>query len=244
MTDINTKYVRINADGSSEMVTETRSPRNVSEALLERCGQNVVRTVKRAFLDQDGDFVSVIMTGAETYTVKRLSQIKLLSHYTLNEGFLTPVFKAKDDTQAIGMLAAAPVWATGAITLAFATRIHFGNGTPHTMPDQACYLIAFDVEKRAWRLPLPNLFNDCALCMGSFNGRGATVKEAFDLALTQFNNSDWNSDLIEERQKKASQFFRFKPSEGSVECVPFAGDWTTMCEKVATSVTALIGGLL
>lgn len=98
------------------------------------------------------------------------------------------------------------------------------------------WLFAFNQERKGYRLPLPNLHDDCLLCTGEFEDSYDSAVEAIVASLEQFNQSKWNSDLM--RTTSQSQaFFRFKPTNETFETLPIeAADWTVLCDKVATAL--------
>ena len=97
------------------------------------------------------------------------------------------------------------------------------------------WLFACDQDKRGFRLPLPNLHDDCRICTGAFDGDQETAFECVKASLDQFAVSKWNSDLmrtIEQSQK----FFRFLPTKDTFEPLPVQGEWTALCNKVSTAL--------
>jgi hypothetical protein len=98
------------------------------------------------------------------------------------------------------------------------------------------YLIAVDPsQKRTHILPLPNIYDEGKVCMGS-----GTDMEKFDLrqdvfqqqdyALNAFLKSRWNADLLNENRAKNSKLiFRFD-SKG--KCLPPEVAWTAICPVV------------
>jgi hypothetical protein len=98
------------------------------------------------------------------------------------------------------------------------------------------WLFAFGQNRNAYRLPLPNLYDDCSICMGEFAQQYDTASECLTASLQQFNKSQWNSDLMPATEK-SQKFFRFKPTDETFETLPVdAGDWTSLCAKVSTAV--------
>lgn len=241
-------YLRFNPDGSSHFVTMQSSPRKVTEKIMEKFTKNISLNLKRAFpCEETGGTASIICTNTERYAVARLKVIKLNCHFRLvGDKVLVPVFVGKE-TSREGYIAAAPEWTVpDDMILLFAARIYNFNdvGRPlATNPDHSCYLIAYDKDKRSYRLPISNVYDDCAICMGKFNGDADTASEALSLAMRQFNASDWNADLSGETTNSDS-LFRFKTKDELTECLPPAYPWPKLCKVVSTPITQLIGGLL
>jgi hypothetical protein len=204
-------------------------------------------SLKRAFpCPETGGTASLLFTMTERYAVARLSNIKLNCHFRLiGDKVLVPVFKEKDDDN--DYIAAAPLWKVPEdMVLLFASRIYNHTDLKHkpaTSPDQSNWLIAYDKDKRAYKLPISNVYDDCAVCMGSFEGVAPTVSEAFSMALNQFNASDWNADLAGGTGNSDS-LFRFKTKKDETESLEPSEHWTKLCTVISTPMSALFGGLL
>jgi hypothetical protein len=97
------------------------------------------------------------------------------------------------------------------------------------------WLFACDQEQRGYRLPLPNLHDDCRICTGAFDGDQATALECVQASLAQFHRSKWNADLLRAGET-AQKFFRFQPTADTFTTLPIQGEWTQHCEKVATAL--------
>ena len=241
------KYIRINQDGTSHFVTVYEEQRQVSEELLKKLSTNTQTVIKNMF-SLGPNVISISMSKTEMIAVTKIEKLGLTSCFELGaDKMLHPVFIAKQDAKSQKMPVISAEWVVPpSMTLVFAARIYdFAKAKLFTAPDASCYLMAFDSGKRAWRLPLPNLYDDCAICMGSFEGSGTTIQEAFAKALSQFVKSDWNSDLLgDNKQTNATKLFSFTPTKEGVETSPFTSDWTVLCPKIATPVSAVIGGVL
>jgi len=126
------------------------------------------------------------------------------------------------------------VWrAPQEVRLAFAVRTEFVGDC---VKIKGNWLFACDKNNQGYRLPLPNLHDDCLICTGNFEDLYDSCGEALVASLEQFRKSKWNADLmrtIEQSQK----FFRFKPTDETFETLPIqATDWTALCDKISTAV--------
>jgi hypothetical protein len=98
------------------------------------------------------------------------------------------------------------------------------------------WLFACDGDNRGYRLPLPNLHDDCLICTGSFAEHHPTGHDCVTASLEQFRKSKWNADLMRTIEK-SQQFFRFQPTNDTFETLPIAAtDWTSLCDKVSTHI--------
>ena len=167
----------------------------------------------------------------------------MVSHYKLGKDkLLHPQFIEKNAAESELPLFPARWVVPGNMRLVFASKIYgFTTGNPKSAPDSSNWLMAFDDQMRVWKLPVPNLYDDSALCMGPFNGSARDIQSASRLAFEQFIKSDWNKDLMNGANEHSDALFKFRAGEKEVECVPFVGDWTKHCPmRVATAVTAII----
>jgi hypothetical protein len=108
-----------------------------------------------------------------------------------------------------------------------------------------CYLVARDSDRRTYLLPLPNLYEDGKICLGNFDSTTEmlrpTVFETFNRAIEIFDQSKWNTDLLEERRiVNSKRLFRFTP-EG--ESLPPEGAWPPLCWRTNNTVYQFVGEL-
>lgn len=100
------------------------------------------------------------------------------------------------------------------------------------------FLFAMDKDKRVYRLPTSNVYEDCRVCMGDFDSTSDTHVDCISKAVTQFRTSDWNADLAHRggstSMEWAMKLFRFKPlePEGFEQQAP-TEDWTKLCTKIS-----------
>lgn len=258
MPESTEKYVRINADGSSDFVTTTRSPRLISEAMARQFAGDasfIMRNVFEANLKGFPAFRShLISTQASRTVVTRLPFIRLNCHFELmKDGMLSPKFFHRNQPEKEKFIKSSLQWSPPEdMILMFACPLIGFNNPRITSSDSKPYLIAYNPQKQAWVLPLPNLYEDCSVCNGQFDGNGTSYQMAFEKCLQQFLLSDWNTDLINSTNAVyAQRMFRFVPASGETEQMNWhddkAGDarsWQKFCTKVGTPVTVSVGGLL
>lgn len=239
------KYIRFNANGTMQVVQEVVQELSVSSAILDRFSSKVHRRVKAAFTIMDNP-CSLIITDAECYAVVDLVSLRILSHYQVgNDKVLRPVFLRASDGEEKGFPMFPADWLVPSnMRLRFAARIHeYNSDKPYTHYDHACYLLAYDNAGRCFRLPLPNLFEDGAMCMGKFDCRSDSIQSAMQSAVDQLARSDWNADLMSTyRQQCSDALFQFQPDNEAIKCIPFGGDWMRLSEKIVTPITDIIGG--
>lgn len=257
MTENNDEYLRINHDGSAELVRTVREPKSISQALAKRFADGVVITVKNAFKVPYGEpktlFETVdthlIVDAKRTFCVAEIPALNLRSHWELTaDQILVPKFINKDHDLHGKLMHAAALWTPPAgMRLLFINQIGSDRGV--WFSNESSWLFAFNASKKAFLLPLPNVYEDGRICMGEFGGVGEdnNIQSSLMLATRQFYGAGWNADLNAD-EACVQRLFRFKPSaDGGIEQVgPSANDplWEKSCKSVGSTITALAGGLL
>jgi hypothetical protein len=157
-----------------------------------------------------------------------IDRIPLKARFRLVNGVLVPMFASSTE------LEMPLVWQSPKeVRLAFVIRTEL---VEDCVVVRGNWLFAFNQENKGFRLPLPNLHDDCTLCTGAFEDSYNTAQEAVVASLEQFNKSKWNSDLMR-TVAESQKFFRFRPTNETFETLPIeAADWTTLCDKVATAI--------
>ncbi len=238
----NQSYVRLNPDGTSFIVRELYEQRDITQCILNQIASERSLLIKDAFKIADWN-INLVIKNEGMHAICRLPSLNLTAHYTTNsEKILVPVFMKENDERAANHVLIPAVWdIPDGMRLMFSAAVADWNtdDLPQTFPNQCCHLVAFNSSGQAWQLPLPNLFDDCSVCMGQFNGRGPTIQDAVGLALGQLHKSSWNSDLVEGKVPQSQSLFRFKMTDKAVECVPLADGvkWESFCKKVSTPIT-------
>ena len=157
-----------------------------------------------------------------------INHIPLKAHFRLLNQVLVPVFASTSDVEM------PLVWQSPAeVRLVFVVGTEFADRCNSVFGN---WLFAFSKEQQGYRLPLPNLHNDCTLCAGDFEASYDSALECVTASLEQFTQSQWNSDLLR-TVEQSQKFFRFRPTNESFETLPIdATDWTTLCDKVSTAI--------
>ena len=157
-----------------------------------------------------------------------INRIPLKARFKLVNSVLVPMFASMTDLEMPMVWTAPPE-----VRLVFVVRT--------TVEDDCVmvggnWLFAYNKDHNGYRLPLPNLHDECTICTGQFEDSYATAQNAVAASLEQFNRSKWNADLMR-TVAQSQQFFRFRPTNETFETLPItAADWTTLCDKVSTAI--------
>ncbi len=156
-----------------------------------------------------------------------IDRIPLKARFRVINGVLVPMFASTTE------LEMPLVWrAPKEVRLVFVVRTELVEGSTQAGGN---WLFAFNKDNNGFRLPLPNLHDECTICTGDFEDSCDTALACIVASLEQFNQSKWNSDLMT-TVAQSQKFFRFKPTNETFETLPIeAADWTTLCQKVSTA---------
>jgi hypothetical protein len=149
--------------------------------------------------------VSVTTRHGKQFTATRLPFLNLRTQFKAQEDTLVPSFVSRD-----GTLTMTRTWAVPeCMTLIFGTvSAPPEGGTRHKVASTFLFATLADTPG-FWRLPLPNVYNDARVCMGSITIEEPTLLSAFTRALEHFHESPWNADLLTDQAGAAERLFRF-----------------------------------
>ena len=157
-----------------------------------------------------------------------INRIPLKARFKLVNSVLVPMFASMTELEMPMVWTAPPE-----VRLVFVVRTTVEDGCVLVGGN---WLFAYSKDHNGYRLPLPNLHDECTICTGQFEDSYATAQNAVAASLEQFNRSKWNADLMR-TVAQSQQFFRFHPTNETFETLPItASDWTTLCDKVSTAI--------
>ena len=130
----------------------------------------------------------------------QIDRLPLGARFKLINGVLVPMFASITD------LEMPIVWRVPTeVRLVFAVRTELLNDC---VTVNGNWLFAFSQDNNGFRLPLPNLHDDCTICTGQFEETYDSAQAAVIASLKQFDQSKWNSDLMR-TVAESQKFFRF-----------------------------------
>ena len=222
-----TTEILLKQDGTlTERVIHERDL-NAEQSVLDALTDRVTRIIRNALSIPEWGFVHASVGVGETVWTAAIRKIPLHARFRLINGILVPVFASATD------LEMPLVWhAPDSVLLAFVVRTEFTDDSHHITGN---WLFACDIDHRGYRLPLPNLHDDCLICTGNFINQYDTGSEAVIASLKQFGTSKWNADLMR-TVERSQKFFRFQPTNETFTTLPVEGEWTALCDKVSTNI--------
>jgi hypothetical protein len=197
-------------------------------AVLDALTEGVTRNVRHVLALPEWGPVHASVGLDDTLWTVAIPCLPLHTRFHLVNQVLVPAFIAPTDLELPLVWQAPPE-----VRLAFVVRMEEETAGVRITGN---WLFACDAERRGYRLPLPNLHDDCLVCTGQFPDQYNSASEAVSASLEQFRKSKWNADLLQGLER-SQQFFRFQPTNETFTTLPIAAaDWTTLCDKVATDI--------
>ena len=223
-----TTEIIIRDDGTLVERTLRERELDAGPAVLEALTQGVSRDIRNVMSIPDWGLVHASAGFNHTLWSVAIDRIPLHARFRLVKGVLVPAFASASD------LEMPLVWhAPPEVRLAFVIQTQEHEDGVRL---DGNWLFAFSQSNRGYRLPLPNLHDDCRICTGSFPDHYPTGTEAVLASLEQFRKSKWNADLMRTAEQ-SQRFFRFQATNETFATLPIeAEDWTSLCEKVSTDL--------
>jgi hypothetical protein len=216
----------LSSDGKIIQREIVENEKILSASALDELSTGVVRHLSAAFeLPEIGPVNCDINQECAHFTC-RIPFLPLKTRYVIKDEILVPSFSSKRD----------PVFdlkwkAPQDMRLILVIEVHSGN----TYLIGVCYLFAFDPDKRCYRLPLGNLYDDGKICMGDFRTNLGDCQKAVQAAWEQFKTSAWNGDL-DSRKEWSQQLFRFKATKDGFDQLEPADKWTALADKISPPI--------
>lgn len=223
-----TKEILLRDNGTLIERTTRERELDQSQAVLEALTGNVTRITRQVLSLPEWGPVHGNIGSSNTLWTVAINRIPLNARFRLVHDLIVPAFESKADID-MPLTWQAPK----EVRLAFAILTHVKEGRVWV---DGNWLFAIDAHHRGYRLPLPNLHDDCRICTGNFERGYDSASEAISASFEQFRKSKWNSDLMR-TVEQSQKFFRFHPTNDTFETLPIeASDWTTLCDKVSTDL--------
>lgn len=202
---------------------------NTEQAVLDALTDGVTRNLLSVVALPDWGVAHASVGMNDTLWSVAIDRIPLHARFRLVNGVLVPAFASETDVE-MPLIWQAPEQ----VRLVFVVRTQCADDA---IKVDGNWLFACDQDHRSYRLPLPNLHDDCLICTGNFASDYDTSSEGIAASLEQFRKSKWNADLMR-TVERSQKFFRFHPTNETFETLPIeATDWTTLCDKVSTAIS-------
>ena len=230
-----TKEFILTEGGDLYRQTVSREKLDAQESILDSLADNILHTARNVFAVDKIPVHASLGKGSNCYTVL-LPGLPLRTHFIIDGDILVPSFKDEREPEM------SFIWKVPTdMKLAFAVETVSKPGVVILVNQ---WLLAFDSEKRAYRLPLGNLFDTGQLCAGDMKESHQTVADAVKAAYDQLHAGKWQGDL-DKAAAQTRQLFRFKlvnsrETPARYEQLPSEGTWQSNSIKINPAITKSI----
>ena len=206
----------------------------IDDAILECLTGHIARKSKRLFsLNGQPVGVALLNDNSIAFCSVRLPVLNLNSTIKTDGSLVIPSFEEKGDYVTLR-------WTPPMdMKLIYTAKLEF---TGSLWQSGMGYIFAFFSSTQVYRVPLPNVYNDCSICNGR-NGdpyAGDTIMDCFSNSLSDFNSSKWNADLIHDSVNgmfvESQRMFRFEPTSDGFNTIQTEIHWTKLSRPVGTDV--------
>ena len=166
------------------------------------------------------------------YVAQRLDQLRIATHYSVdyaNPEECFPVFIPTTDSLLMSRVWTPPV--NMRLFLGFVCEPPGGANAQWRLKDTYLFATSHTYSGN-WRLPLPNVYEDARVCMGSTAPTlNDTLQGLVEAARAHFDEASWNTDLLHNQAGNASRLFRFNtnPETPAREATQI---WADYCSRV------------
>lgn len=226
------KFYALQENGDIIPIT-VGEPINITQEVVASLLKDCVRSDKRVFNIAELGDVDVSIPADGAYYIARITKLPLKAPYKIEDGILYPKFSSSGDP-------VLPIeWQVpDDLRLLFVVMVKNNVNTSYIQKGQH-WLLAFDSEKRCYRLPLANIYSDGKICLGEIKLQYPSAKECVEACWQQIKNGQWNGDL-DSNPDEAKALFRFKPLKEGFEQQPSLGDWKSLSKVISPGVLNFI----
>lgn len=206
-----TKEIVLSIHGDAVIRTINEETVSLPDDLANSLTSNSMYFCKNVFVLPEGRDTSIAVSRTELFAITNMPYLNIRMPWkTSCGGFLSPVPATRNEPSVYPVMSMRWI-APDPITLLLISQI-----SDMHIETRRSHLFAYDSDLKSFRLPLPNIYDDGAVCMGSYDSHGRTLMEIQGKALTQLDNSQWNSDLYTEGDK-LSELMSYKVEKNEKE---------------------------
>ena len=229
------EYVLSN-DGSVHRQTTTLQELDVSQQIMESFAKNSAFKIPNVSMFKDLGNIGLCTVAGSTYWTLSLRRLYLRSPWKLltDKQVMVPVFNSSSDP-VMTMEWTPPTGCN--LKLVMRSLTTSDKNKPVCM--NGVWFCATDERAAMWRLPMPNVHDDCSVCTGHQETYHPTIMMGLDHVIDTFCQSRYNQDLWK-NVENTQAFFRMKPEGTGFATVPIEGSWMGYCTKVSNAVNAYI----
>ena len=208
---------------------------NIEALAVDMMAAGAVRTssvLTQSFMGQGPAAVQLAGGGMEYWSI-RIMSMPLNCPFEVEKGIAHPVMSQRDSSE---------LYITVPWVPPPTMRLMLGVWIRPIHEARKSWLIAYDDKKDGYQLPIGNIYEDCALCLGGYDSFGPDTFGVLQKTINQFLKSKWNSDLYS-RDDRARRLFSFAPRDAGFEQIQHP-KWTECCQKRSSqSINQFFGPL-
>lgn len=240
------RFYRITEDGVIQNVNETWEDIKLNDSFMDNLMVNSARKMTSVFpamvidpsLEQGKVHVNAINSSGDANWTVELPFLPITCPFKVDgDSLMTPAFGKTENPMV--SVSWKPLEHMRLYWVVMITRSGVEK-VPWTTGYQ--YVVAYHTDGTFHKLPVSNLYDDCRLCTGTYDGSAATHLEVLQKSWVQLVKAEWQGDLWHDKgaayQERTDRLFRFKPAERGFEqlkpSVQKEKKWTDYTDKIAT----------
>lgn len=237
---MNSRELIFKDTGETLLRTITEELVDIPDSEIAKLAQTTEKRINNVG-EVDGYQYDVIVASDGIYTSGWLKSLSIRAPYSADSnGVLHPNLSSKTEP-VLTMEWAPPRDAALHLICKSCNASDSGLGVNHSI--MAMWLFLIDRDGVGFRLPIGNIHDDCAICMGNGNGVGSDfLNEAVQRTMERFRQTQWNADLWKDISS-TQLMFGWKPVDsknGEFQQQPIPDNWKNLCIKVATAMMSKI----
>ena len=216
-------------------------PVNFDPAIIAALRSALPFWIKNWQLNQEhGNMISLCVLGSDIYVSCALRELKIKANWRADEKtkLLLPAWGDKTFPE-MNMVWTPPKDMQLRFILQATTdptKTGYNDGRYCV---QRVFLVAFDSNRNAYQLPLPNLYSDGRICLPDPIVKvNVCLYDMFAYFYRVISDSLWNNHLIKEDGKNwdlSPEIFRFEPDENGFKQAPIKKEWNKACKTMGHS---------
>lgn len=220
------RYLALHPDGKIYDMRLTMRDMGDQSAVLEAIGGQLPVELGPSFRLPNGSVVGIQRKNRNVYMYAKMEALKLNTVWRPYGSspvklMLVGVSTGETDFQA------SYLWHPPDDMKLWLVSVMTPTGPSGAYLPELTYIIAVG-KKKFYRLPLPNLYEDCRICMGSWASKNIeTWQDRFIEVYEQFWNAPWNTDLSDKHKPTESTAMFVFDSKGKQ--LPSPDGWEKLC---------------
>lgn len=238
-------FYAFSENGSSfERVEVRRTPLADVDSQLRALSQEIPTAIQNVFVIPAGK-VHMCLSNKLFTLITPLKEIPLLTYWTVvkppdkrTKAWIAPTFVNNASS-----FRASPVWCPPKdMRLFIMSHYNMPEGLPRWARSSLVAVSTDPENKRHYKLPLPNIFANCKLCLGrdivplvSAEIIALPLADQMQKSIEMFTAGEWNTDLLNENDPAVTNaVFRFSADDNKTQ-LDVPTEWPSLLVSVSNS---------